>query len=362
MRRSRVLIVDDSALMRELLGNILRSATDLEVVGAARDPAQALPMLERLKPNVMTLDVEMPGCDGLTFLGEVMRSHPLPVVMISSLTERGSDLALRALELGAIDVVGKPKLDLKAGVMQQADELLAKVRAAASARVRTAGARPVMPIDVGAVSTKSPGRAVGTAATSTHSQTRVIAVGASTGGTEALADFLSALPADSPPVLVVQHMPERFTGKFAKRLDSMCRIRVREASDRDQVLPGTALVAPGGKHMRLASGPTSLVVRLHSEPNSAHRPSVDELFESVAAIAVSRSIGVILTGMGADGARGLLAMRRAGAHTFAQDEESCVVFGMPKEAIARGAVERILPLSGLARAVVQCSIRSSRSE
>ena len=360
MSRSRVLIVDDSALMRELLGNILGSAPDLEVVGAARDPMQALPMLERLKPNVMTLDVEMPGCDGLTFLTEVMRSRPLPVVMISSLTERGSDLALRALELGAIDVVGKPKLDLKAGVMHQANELLAKVRAAAFARVRPPALRAAKASDSAPMSGRTAARPIGPASTPRPSQTRVIAVGASTGGTEALADFLTALPADLPPVLIVQHMPERFTGKFAKRLDSMCKLRVREASDGDAVLPGTALVAPGGKHMRLASGPTSLVVRLGSQPNSAHCPSVDELFESVATVARGRSIGVILTGMGADGARGLLTMRQAGAHTFAQDEESCVVFGMPKEAIARGAVERILPLNGMARAVVQCSSRSSR--
>jgi two-component system chemotaxis response regulator CheB len=359
MSRARVLVVDDSAMMRELLSSILCGAHDLEVVGTARDPMQALPMLERLKPNVMTLDVEMPGCDGLTFLGEVMRARPLPVVMISSLTERGSDLALRALQLGAVDVVGKPKLDLKAGVMERADELVMKVRAAASARPRAPSATATSVDDSApSIRMRNEGRARVTDV-QPRITTQVIAVGASTGGTQALESLLSGLPVNCPPVLIVQHMPEAFTGKFAKRLDGLCRISVREARDGDSVLPGTALIAPGGLHMRMVRGPSGFLVRLGGEPNTAHRPSVDELFESVAATARARAIGVIMTGMGADGARGLLAMRRAGAHTFAQDEESCVVFGMPKEAIARGGVERVLPLGSLARAVIQSASKGS---
>lgn len=365
MSRARVLIVDDSALMRELLGDILGKAPDLEVVGTAHDPVQAFPMIERLKPQVMTLDVEMPKCDGLTFLSEVMRTRPLPVVMVSSVTERGSDLALKALELGAVDVVEKPRMDLRAGVMLRQDELIAKVRAAATARPRLrvgaprsmansnasfagSASRPSGKLTVGAVSSRD-GNWAG----------RVIAIGASTGGTDALAELLADLPADCPPVVVVQHMPAQFTAKFATRLNSICRVAVHEARDGDALLPGKALLAPGGRHLRLVAGGSHYTARLASnQEGMPHCPSVDVLFESVAQVVRGRGIGVILTGMGADGAKGLLAMRRAGARTFAQDEASCVVFGMPKEAIACGAVERVLPLGSLARAAFKSATYS----
>jgi len=360
MTRTRVLIVDDSALMRELLGEILGRASDIEVVGAARDPIQAQTMLQATRPDIMTLDVEMPKCDGLTFLGELMRSHPLPVVMVSSLTERGSDLALRALELGAVDVVEKPKFDLRAGVMLRADELVSKVRAAARARPRIGAARRVLPAPGGAESGRmvrarpSGAQPAATLRGSPYAG-RLIAIGASTGGTEALAELLSDMPADAPPILIVQHMPERFTAKFAARLNGLCRIRVAEAKDGDAIQAGTALLAPGGLHLCVVAGSGGYVARLRREPeNVAHRPSVDVLFDSVTQLR-SQALGVILTGMGADGARGLLAMRQAGARTFAQDEASCVVFGMPKEAILRGAAEQVLPLSSLAQSVLRAA-------
>ena len=375
MNRAKVLIVDDSALMRELLADILGRAADLEVVGSARDPSQAGPMIARLRPQVVTLDVEMPNCDGITFLEQLMRTNPVPVIMVSSVTERGSELALRALELGAVDVVEKPKLDLKAGVLERADELVMKVRAAVSSRPRprprpislpSVARQPTASRNPGTVPHVSPVSSARSPALIPVSQRpggavkRLIVIGASTGGTEALCELLRELPTDCPPVLIVQHMPGAFTGKFAERLNLLCRIRVREAKDGDTLEPGTALIGPGGLHLRVASGKSSLVVRLNGEPASLfHKPSVDVLFESVASLVGKRAIGVILTGMGADGARGLLEMRRAGSRTFAQDEASCVVFGMPKEAIARGAVERVLPLQSIARAVM--NVASERS-
>ncbi len=362
MRRTRVLIVDDSALMRELLSSILSKPSDLEVVGVANDPVQALPLLRSLSPDVMTLDVEMPKQDGLSFLADVMRERPLPVVMVSSITERGSDLALKALELGAIEVVEKPKLDLRAGVMLRAEELLTKVRGAATARPqairRTAAGAAARPAHVPAAARKASDAPVTAHAPSLSG--RVIAIGASTGGTEALAALLSELPATCPPVVIVQHMPAQFTPKFASRLDSLCQIRVRQAEDGDALLPGTALLAPGGRHLRISQGGSHYVARLSTAPeNVAHCPSVDVLFESVAATARQRGVGVILTGMGADGAKGMLAMRNVGAHTFAQDEATCVVFGMPKEAIARGGVERVLPLRALSNAAYRAAALSN---
>jgi two-component system, chemotaxis family, protein-glutamate methylesterase/glutaminase len=362
---ARVLIVDDSALMRELLSEILRNASGLEVVGVANDPVQALPLILRLRPDVLTLDVEMPKQDGLSFLAELMRVRPMPVVMVSSITERGSELALKALELGAVDVVEKPKLDLRAGIMLRADELISKVRAAATARPRP-GIKRAPRVVASTDSASAPSASSAASGSFRASQKLpvappssggsvlagyVIAIGASTGGTEALAEFLSELPAASPPLVIVQHMPLQFTGKFASRLDAICRIRVREAQDGDSLLPGVALLAPGGRHLRVVPGAGHYVVRLSKSPeNSLHCPSIDVMFDSVASCARTRGIGVILTGMGADGARGLLAMRKAGARTFAQDEATCVVFGMPKEAIACGAVERVLPLSALSHA------------
>jgi len=347
MGKTKVLIVDDSAVMRQLLKEILSQDPSLEVVGAASDPMMARDKVLRLQPDVMTLDVEMPRMDGLTFLEKLMRAHPMPVVMISSLTERGCETTLRALELGAVDFVSKPKVDVAEGTVQLAGEIVEKVKAAAKARVaavrRKAPAGPA-PVLINQALAKT-----------TH---QVIAIGASTGGTEALRELLEPLPPDSPGIVMVQHMPEKFTRSFAARLDSLCRVRVKEAEDGDRILPGHALLAPGNYHMEVLRSGADYRVRVFTgEPVNRHRPSVDVLFRSCARYLGSNVVGVILTGMGADGARGLLEMRQAGARTVAQDEASCVVFGMPKEAIALDAAEEILPLSE----IPSCALRMAAS-
>jgi two-component system chemotaxis response regulator CheB len=341
MAKCRVLIVDDSALMRELLTEILSSDPDIEVVGAASDPFVARELIKTRQPNVLTLDVEMPRMDGLTFLEKLMRAYPLPVVMISSLTEKGCDTTLRALSLGAVDYVAKPKLDLRTGTLDLTEEIIAKVKAAAGARLIP---RPPANGARGDASPASRPILVGS--------NKIVAIGASTGGTEALRGFLEPLPADFPALVIVQHMPEKFTAQFAKRLDSLCKICVKEAADGDRLLVGHALIAPGNNHMEVVRNGVGYGVRItQTEPVNRHRPSVDVLFNSCAMQAGANAIGVILTGMGADGARGLLAMRKAGSFTVAQDESTCVVFGMPKEAIARGGVEEIHPLPKIAAAV-----------
>jgi len=347
MGKTKVLIVDDSAVMRQLLKEILSQDPSLEVVGAASDPMMARDKVLRLQPDVMTLDVEMPRMDGLTFLEKLMRAHPMPVVMISSLTERGCETTLRALELGAVDFVSKPKVDVAEGTVQLAGEIVEKVKAAAKARVaavrRKAPAGPA-PVLINQALAKT-----------TH---QVIAIGASTGDTEALRELLEPLPPDSPGIVMVQHMPEKFTRSFAARLDSLCRVRVKEAEDGDRILPGHALLAPGNYHMEVLRSGADYRVRVFTgEPVNRHRPSVDVLFRSCARYLGSNVVGVILTGMGADGARGLLEMRQAGARTVAQDEASCVVFGMPKEAIALDAAEEILPLSE----IPSCALRMAAS-
>lgn len=339
-RKIRVVVIDDSALMRQLLTEILSTDPALEVVGTAPDPLAARQKIARLDPDVITLDVEMPHMDGLTFLEEMMAARPRRVLMVSSLTERGCDTTLRALELGAVDFATKPQLDVRAGTMALADELVRKVKIAARARLRSPADRPA----ARPIASKALIR-------STH---KVIAVGASTGGTEALRVFLTALPADSPGVVVVQHMPEQFTRSFAERLDRLCQIRVHEAADGDRILPGHALIAPGNLHMKVVRSGASYVVRVGAAPPVNHyRPSVDVLFHSCAQHLGRNAIGVILTGMGNDGARGMLAMHEAGARTVAQDEASCVVFGMPREAIAAGGVDEIVPLDEVADTVAQ---------
>jgi two-component system chemotaxis response regulator CheB len=344
MKRSRVLIVDDSALMRQILTQILSSDPAIEVVGAASDPFVAREKIKELNPDVLTLDVEMPRMDGLTFLDKLMKGHPMPVVMVSSLTEKNCDTTLRALSLGAVDFITKPKLDLKSGVLDLAEEIVAKVKSAAHARV-------VPRISPAANGSPRPAAAHLSQINATH---KIVAIGASTGGTEALREFLEVLPADFPAIVIVQHMPEKFTAQFAKRLDSLCKIRVSEAADGDRVLPGHALVAPGAHHMLLVRRGAEYSVRItETDPVNRHRPSVDVLFHSVAEHAGNNALGIILTGMGNDGARGMLAMREAGALNFAQDESSCVVFGMPKEAIACGAVHEIHPLNKLPHAVAK---------
>lgn len=340
-RRTRVLVVDDSALMRQVLTQILSSDPAIEVVGTAPDPFIARDKIKALAPDVLTLDVEMPRMDGLAFLERLMRAHPMPVVMVSSLTEAGCDVTLRALELGAVDFVTKPRIDVRERIHEVAAEMVEKVKAAASARIlprRPApAARPPAPRPAGLFRTTE----------------AVVAVGASTGGTEALREFLSALPADAPGVVVVQHMPEGFTRAFAERLDRLCTVRVKEAEDGDRVLAGHVLVAPGSRHLRVVRDGAQVRARVSDDPPvNRHRPSVDVLFHAAAAALGPNAIGVIMTGMGSDGARGLLAMRQAGARTLAQDPDSCVVFGMPREAIALGAVEQIVPLARMADAVL----------
>ena len=351
----RVLIVDDSALMRQLLTTIFSSDPALEVVGTAPDPIAAEAKLASLQPHVMTLDVEMPKMDGLAFLEKLMRTRPMPVLMVSSLTERGCDVTLRALELGAVDFVTKPKIDVSRGTTDRAAELIAKVKAAAAARVRTPGNRAA------AARVASAPSVAPRAAVRFRTTQRIIVIGSSTGGTEALREILMALPADAPPIAIVQHMPPVFTRQFAQRLDKLCRVRVKEAEHGDALVQGHVLIAPGGEHhLQIArSGANYQVELLSGPPRDHHRPSVDVMFESCARTAGANATGAILTGMGADGASGLLMMRRAGASTIAQDESTCVVFGMPKEAIACGAVEQVLPLDHIAAALLRASTDST---
>ncbi len=336
----KVLIVDDSPLMRQLLTQILGSDPELEVVGTAEDPFVAREKIKSLHPDVLTLDIEMPRMDGLTFLEKLMRGHPMPVVMISSLTDRGAETTLRALSLGAVDYIAKPKLDVSNGTIEQAGDIIAKVKAAAKVRVRGLDTSETTPAALPA----------GYQFTATH---KVVAIGASTGGTEALKDLLSALPADFPGVVMVQHMPEAFTRPFSERLNSRCRMHVQEAKDGDRILPGHALLAPGGHQMQVVRHGMEYAVKVYrGERVNRHLPSVDVLFSSCARQLGKNAIGVLLTGMGADGAKGMLEMKVAEAHTIAQDEATCVVFGMPREAILLGAVDQVLPLGRIPNALI----------
>ena len=347
MAKIRVLTVDDSALMRQVLATLLSKDLGIEVIGSAPDPFIAREKIKALNPDVLTLDVEMPKMDGLTFLEKLMRGHPMPVVMVSSLTEAGCQTTLRALELGAVDFITKPKIDLREGMEDVAQDLIAKVKAAAIANVKRQASgvrREMTPL------TSHPSPLMSSMIKTTDT---IIAIGSSTGGTEAVKDVLMALPPNTPPILITQHMPERFTKTWADRLNSLCRISVKEAEDGDSVLPGHALVAPGSYHMTLVRSGARYTVRINQDPPvNRHRPSVDVLFASVAQYAGANAVGVILTGMGGDGAKEMLAMKQAGAFTIAQDEASCVVFGMPKEAIKLGGVDKILPLSEIPAAIV----------
>jgi two-component system chemotaxis response regulator CheB len=338
----KVLIVDDSALMRDLLTRILDSDPQINVIGTAGDPFAAREKIKALNPDVLTLDIEMPRMDGLTFLEKLMRGHPMPVIMISSLTDKGADTTLRALSLGAIDYVSKPKLDVSSGTIGLADEIIAKVKCAAQAKVRALAASETESAD-------TPVKTYHFSAT--H---KVVAIGASTGGTEALKEILSRLPADFPGIVIVQHMPEAYTGQFAARLDSLCRINVREAKDGARILPGHALLAPGGHQMAVVRRGAEYAVRVYrGERVNLHLPSVDVLFSSCARQLGKNAIGVMLTGMGADGARGMLEMKQAEAFNIAQNEATSVVFGMPKEAIARGAVDQVLALRKIPEALLE---------
>lgn len=340
-QKIRVFIIDDSALIRAVLAQIIGAAPDMEVVGSAADPLQAREKMRPIEVDVVTLDVEMPKMDGLEFLEKLMRLRPTPVLMISSLTERGAEVTMRALELGAVDFVTKPKLGVNQGMQEAADEIHAKIRAVARARVRkreasrTEAPPPVLQWN----------KRLGTE--------KLIAIGSSTGGTEAVKEILVQLPADSPAVLITQHMPPGFTKSFAMRLDSICRVNVKEAADGERVMPGCAYIAPGGRHMAVRrSGASYSIVLSDEEPVNRHKPSVEVLFKSVAATAGPNAAGVMLTGMGKDGATAMLEMKRAGSYNIAQDEATSVVFGMPREAIAVGAVDDVLPLGTIARRVL----------
>jgi len=338
-RRIRVLVVDDSAVVRQVFAHELARDTSIEIVGTAPDPYVARDKIVELKPDVVTLDIEMPRMDGITFLRKLMRHYPLPVVIVSSLTPQGGDLAMEALEAGAVDVMCKPGAAYSVGDMSV--ELIDKIKAAAHVKVTGEGA-------------KSPRAATSAAPLAlTRTTNKVLAVGASTGGTEALVQLLSQMPHNAPGMVVVQHMPEFFTRSFAERLNGISAMEVSEAVDGDRVIPGRALIARGNYHMLLRRSGATYVVQVKSGPLvSRHRPSVDVLFKSVARYAGSNAIGVIMTGMGSDGAQGLQEMRKNGARTIAQDEASCVVFGMPKVAIELGAAERVVPLDQIARTVL----------
>jgi two-component system, chemotaxis family, protein-glutamate methylesterase/glutaminase len=346
----KVLIVDDSALIRSILSEIINKQPDMEVVGTAPDPLVAREKIKALNPDVLTLDVEMPRMDGLAFLEKLMRLRPMPVVMVSSLTEKSSSITLRALELGAVDFVTKPKLDIRNGMRDYAEELTEKIRIAAKARVSRLATTQAGPQMLATCRKNSADVVLAAEHHSFATTEKVIMVGASTGGTEALKEFLITMPADSPGILITQHMPETFTKTFAKRLDSLCTISVKEAEDGDRVLPGHAYVAPGNRHLLLQRSGANYTVQIADGPQvSRHRPSVDVLFRSAANCAGKNAVGIIMTGMGDDGAAGMLEMHEAGAYTLAQDEQSCVVFGMPKEAIALGGVDEVAPLHDLSR-------------
>jgi len=338
----RVIIVDDSALIRQLLTEIINDTPDLEVIGTAPDPLAAREMIRSLNPDVITLDVEMPKMDGLSFLEKLMRLRPMPVVMISSLTDAGAEVTLRALELGAVDFVSKPKLDVERGVREYAQEITEKLRAAARAKVRKHipfAASLVQKTDAVLALQRVP----------SLSTEKIIVIGASTGGTEAIREVLAGMPPDCPGILVTQHMPAAFTRSFANRLNNLCRISVKEAQAGERVLPGHAFIAPGDAHLLLRRSGANYVTELSDGPPvNRHRPSVDVLFRSAANVAGRNALAVILTGMGKDGAAGMLEMKQAGAYTIAQDEATCVVFGMPREAIACGATDEVLPLKQIA--------------
>lgn len=337
----RVLVVDDSALIRQLLTELLSADPGIEVVGTAGDPLVAREKIKALSPDVLTLDIEMPKMDGLSFLEKLMALRPMPVVVVSTLTQKGTDAALRALELGAIDYVAKPLIDIRSGMTALGEELVAKVRAAAAARPRARAMRAVasVPLQVDArLSTAG----------------RIVAVGASTGGVETLQQLLLQMPATAPAIVITQHMPAGFTTSFARRLDQQCAMTVVEATDGRRILPGQIYIAPGARHLEVTRTGAHYACRLHDGPAvSGHRPSVDVLFQSVATAAGANAMGIILTGMGKDGANGLLAMRRAGARTLGQTEASCVVYGMPKAAMQIGAVEQELTVDQLAREIVR---------
>ncbi|MFN9709294.1 MAG: chemotaxis response regulator protein-glutamate methylesterase [Burkholderiales bacterium] len=361
MAKTRVIVVDDSALVRSLLTEIINRQSDMECIGAASDPLVAREMIRALNPDVITLDVEMPRMDGIDFLGKLMRLRPMPVVMVSTLTERGADVTLRALELGAIEFVAKPKIGVADGLKLLAHDITEKIRIAAKAKLR----RPPPSVNVphapsvqpkvahGPVSGNVPGHSGQPQSLARISTEKIIFIGASTGGTEATKEVLMNLPPDCPAVVITQHMPPGFTRSYAARLDSLCRIHVAEAKDGERILPGHAYIAPGGMHLFVERSGANYVARVQDgEPVNRHKPSVEVLFKSAARVVGPNAIGVMLTGMGADGATAMRAMLDAGSYNFVQDEATCVVFGMPREAIAAGAASEVLPLNQIASRLI----------
>lgn len=365
MPKIRVVVVDDSALVRSMLTEIINRQTDMECIGAAADPFVAREMIRNLNPDVITLDVEMPRMDGLDFLSKLMRLRPMPVVMVSTLTERGAEVTLKALELGAVDFVSKPKIGVVDGLRQLSDDITDKIRVASKARIHRLtpvatpdSAHPATPASGQRATSAPPTPLAKTLNTGAYSLGRLsteklIFIGASTGGTEATKEVLLALPADAPGVVITQHMPPGFTRNYAARLDGLCKIRVKEASDGERILPGHAYIAPGGLHLSVERSGANYIARVQDgDPVNRHKPSVEVLFKSAARVAGPNAIGIMLTGMGGDGAKAMREMRDAGAYCVAQDEASCVVFGMPREAIAAGAVQEVLPLNKIAQHVL----------
>lgn len=355
MKKIRVVVVDDSALVRSLLAEIINRQRDMECVGTANDPLIAREMIRELNPDVITLDVEMPRMDGIEFLGRLMRLRPMPVLMISTLTERGAEVTMRALELGAVDFVAKPRIGLADGIKDLSDQIVEKIRIAASAHIRRAS-----PTAVGV----TPGPNTGSVATPIRllgrvSTEKLVCIGSSTGGTETVKEILIHMPADSPGIVITQHMPPGFTTSFAARLDGLCQITVKEAVHGERILPGHAYIAPGGKQFRIdRSGANYVAVVEDGQPVNRHMPSVEVLFHSCAQVVGPNAFGIMLTGMGNDGAKAMREMKNAGSYNYVQDEASCVVFGMPREAIQHGAADEVLPLAAIAPALLA---RLSRS-
>lgn len=350
MKKIRVVVVDDSALVRSLVAEIINRQKDMECVGTANDPLIAREMIRELNPDVLTLDVEMPKMDGIEFLGRLMRLRPMPVVMISTLTERGAEVTMRALELGAVDFVAKPRIGLADGIRELAGQIVDKIRIAASAHIRRI-TQPTGSASVRVAESLSQERIAPFGRISTE---KLVCIGASTGGTEAIKEVLMQMPADSPGIVITQHMPPGFTTSFAARLNGLCRITVQEAVNGERILPGHAYIAPGGKQFSVGkSGANYLCVVEDGDVVNRHRPSVEVLFLSVARIVGRNAFGIMLTGMGNDGATAMRTMKDAGSYNYAQDEASCIVFGMPREAILCGAADEVLPLTEIAGALLK---------
>ncbi len=348
-RKIRVIVVDDSALVRSLLSEIINRQRDMECIGTANDPLIAREMIRELNPDVITLDVEMPRMDGIDFLGRLMRLRPMPVLMISTLTERGAEVTMKALELGAVDFVAKPRVGLANGLNELASQIVDKIRVAAVAQVRRAPPREALPGGGASAASAAPA----TTLLGRLSTEKLICIGASTGGTEAIKEVLVQMPADSPAIVITQHMPPGFTTSFAARLNGLCQITVKEAVNGERILPGHAYIAPGGTQFHVArSGANYVAVVDDGPPVNRHKPSVEVLFKSAAAVVGRNAFGIMLTGMGNDGAAAMREMKDAGSYNYVQDEATCIVFGMPREAIAHGAADEVLPLGQIAPALI----------